>query len=38
MQGALLYYTANDYLVKFHQIPSYITKICLLLKFAYDIA
>jgi hypothetical protein len=25
--GTLHYYTANDYLVKFHQIPSYITKI-----------
>jgi hypothetical protein len=29
MQGTPLYYPANDYLVKFHQIPSYITKICL---------
>ena len=26
MQGTLLYYPANDYLVKFHQIPSYITE------------
>ena len=29
MKGTLLYYPANDYLVKFHQIPSYITKIFL---------
>ena len=29
MQGTPLYYPANDYLVKFHQIPSYITKISL---------
>ena len=31
MKGTLLYYPANDYLVKFYQIPSYITKI------SYDI-
>ena len=29
MKGILLYYPANDYLVKFHQITSYITKIFL---------